>query len=124
MTTFHAVLWCDHHTAQLLQFDADHHSSQRLQAHPHPTRQHGSAVRSAHRFFDEVCDALSGIAEVLVTGPHTALADLRHHIDTHRPALAATMAGWQAVDHPTQAQLLALARQFFAGHDRMVGLPR
>ena len=123
MTLFHAVAWCDHQTAQVLQFDAAHVEGQKLHAHTHHTRQHGSTVRSEHEYFSALCDALSGIPEVLVTGPRTALTDLKHYVDKHRPALAPHLVGWETVDHPTEGQLLALARQFFQKYDRMAGLP-
>ena len=77
MTLFHAVVWTDHQSAQVLQFDAEHVVAEKLHAHTHHTAQHGSSVRSEHEFFAEVCAALDDIAEVLVTGSHTALADFR-----------------------------------------------
>ena len=123
MSLFHAVVWTDHHNAQVLQFDAEHTEAQKLRSHEHHTRQHGSAVRSEHEFFGALCDALAGIPEVLVTGPRTALADLRHYVDKHRPALAAHLVGWEPVDHPSEGQLLAHARAFFLRHDRMAGTP-
>ena len=89
MTLFHAVVWTDHRTAQVLQFDAEHVQAQKIRTHTHYTKQHGSTVRSEHEFFGEVCDALDGVAEVLLTGSHTALADFRHYADKHRPQTAA-----------------------------------
>ena len=88
MTLFHAVVWTDHRTAQVLQFDAEHVQAQKVRAHSHYTTKHGSVVRTEHEFFGEVCDALAGIAEVLVTGSHTAIADFRHYADKHRPQIA------------------------------------
>jgi stalled ribosome rescue protein Dom34 len=123
MTKFHAVVWTDHHNAQVLQFDADQVQAQKLKSHDHHTRQHGSSVRSEHEYFASLCDALAGITEVLLTGPHTALADFKHYVAKHRPALAPHIVGWEPVDHPTDGQLLALARQFFTKFDRMAGTP-
>lgn len=123
MTTFHAVLRIDHHGAELQQFDAEHVQSQTLKAHNHPTAQHGSGVRTEHEFFGRVCDALQGIPEVLVAGSHTALADFRHYVDKHRPALAPHLAGFEPVGPLSDKQLVALARQFFLKHDRMTGTP-
>jgi hypothetical protein len=123
MPSFHAVLWLDHHRAEVLQFDPDQAQEAQVRDHVHHTRQHGSAVRSEHEFFGQVCDELAGIREVLVTGSHSAQADLRHYIDKHRPNLAPHISGWETVDHPTQGQLVALARKFFVEHDRMGGLP-
>jgi stalled ribosome rescue protein Dom34 len=123
MPLFHAVLRLDHHQAHLLQFDADQVQAQTLKAHGHVTKQHGSAVRTEHEFFAAVCDALSGIAEVLVVGSRTAQSDFRHYVEKHRPAVAAQIAGYDTVDHPSDNQLVALARSFFLKHDRMAGVP-
>jgi hypothetical protein len=113
MSLPHAVVLIDHHTAQLLQFDADHVQSQKVKAHTHHTRQHGSGVRTEHEFFGEVCDALAGISEVLVTGSHKAQADFRHYVEKHRATQAKHIVAWETVDHPTEPQLLALARKYF-----------
>lgn len=123
MPLFHAVLRIDHHQAQLLQFDTSQVLPQTLRAHSHSTKQHGSAVRAEHEFYAEVCDALAGITEVLVTGSHNAMADLRHYIDKHRPAVSAQIAGYETVDQPSDNQLVALARSYFLKHDRMAGIP-
>ncbi len=123
MSLFHAVVRIDHHNAQVLQFDADQVQAQALKAHSHPTKQHGSAVRTEHEFFGEVCDALAGISEVLVAGSRTAQADFKHYVEKHRPAVAAQIVGYETVDHPSDNQLVAQARSFFLKHDRMAGIP-
>ena len=120
---FHAVIHLDHHQAQVLHFDAHSVHTEKFESHRHVTRQHGSQVRDVHEFFAEVCAALEGTAEVLVTGPHTALSDLRHYVEKHAPALAPHLVGFQPVDHLSPGQLLALAREFFGKHDRMAGVP-
>ncbi|MEO8739260.1 MAG: hypothetical protein ABI537_06110 [Casimicrobiaceae bacterium] len=123
MPLFQAVVWIDHHSAQILQFDAEHLQASKIKAHTHYTRQHGSGVRDEHEFFGEVCAALAGVTEVLVTGSHTAQADFRHYVDKHRPLVSKQIAGWETVDHPSEGQLVASARKFFVKHDRMAGIP-
>ena len=123
MSLFHAVVWIDHQKAQILQFDAEHVQSQKVKAHTHHTAQHGSAVRSEHEFFGEVCHALQGITEVLVTGSHTATADFKHYAEKHRAETAKHIVGYETVDHPSEAQLVALARKYFLKYDRMAGTP-
>jgi len=123
MTLFHAVVWTDHQAAQILQFDAEHVQGEKIKAHSHHTAQHGSAVRTQHEFFAELCDALSGINEVLVTGGKTVQADFRHYVEKHRPQLTTVIVGYETVDHPTDRQLVALARQYFLKYDRMSGTP-
>lgn len=123
MSLFHAVLWLDHHEAKVLQFDADHVQAERVKSHSHHTKQRGSAVRTEHEFYADVCDALAGIAEVLVTGSRTAQADFKHYVEKHRAALAPQIVGYETVDHPSDKQLVAMARQYFLKHDRMAGVP-
>jgi stalled ribosome rescue protein Dom34 len=123
MSLFHAVLWLDHHEAKVLQFDAEHVQAERVKSHSHHTKQRGSAVRTEHEFYADVCDALAGIAEVLVTGSRTAQADFKHYVEKHRAALAPQIVGYETVDHPSDKQLVAMARQYFLKHDRMAGVP-
>ena len=123
MTTFHAVAWVDHESAQVLQFDAEHVQAQKVKAHTHHTRYHQSRVRTEHEYFAELCDALSGITEVLVAGPKTGLADFRHYVDKHRPATAKQVVAWEVHERMTENQLVALARERFLKYDRMSGTP-
>lgn len=121
MSLFHAVAFIDHQSAQVLQFGNEQVVERKVHEHLHFTRQHHSGIRSEHEFFGEVCDALDGIAEVLMTGGHTGLADFRHYVEKHRPLTAARIAGYEVVDHPTENQMVALARKHFVRYDQMVG---
>lgn len=123
MALFHAVVWIDHHSAQVLQFDAEHVEAQKVKSHAHHTRQHGSQVRAEHEFYAEVCGALGGISEVLITGSHQAMADFRHYVEKHSPAVVPQIVGYEAVDHPSEKQLVAMARKYFLKYDRMSGTP-
>ena len=119
MNHSHAVVWTDHQTAQVLQFDPEHLQAKRIRSHDHYTRQHGSAVRTEHEFFGAVCDSIEGIAEVLIAGPHIAIADFRHYLEKHRPHTAVRIVGYEVVDHPSENQLVAAARKYFLKHDKM-----
>lgn len=122
MSHSHAVVWTDHQAAQVLQFDAEHLKAKKIRSHHHYTRQHGSAVRTEHEFFGQVCDALDTIAEVLVTGPHMVIADFRHYADKHRPHTAARIVGYEVMDRPSENQLVAAARKYFLKYDKS-GIP-
>jgi stalled ribosome rescue protein Dom34 len=120
MNLRHAVVWTDHHTAQVLQFDAEQVQAQAVQAHKHPTAQHGSGVRAEHEFFAQVCAALEGIEQVLLTGSRTAIADFRNYAEKHRPQTAARISAYEVVDHPSQNQLVALGRAHFPKHGDII----
>ncbi len=119
MSHSHAVVWTDHQTAKVLQFDAEHVRAAKVRGHKHYTRQHGSDVRTEHEFFGEVCAAIDGVAEVLITGSRTAIADFRHYAEKHRPHTAARIVGYEVVDHPTENQLVAAARKYFLKYDKL-----
>jgi hypothetical protein len=121
MGLFHAVVWMDHRTAQILAFDTEHVDAHKVREHRHTTAQHGSEVRDAHIFWGEVCDGLEGIGEVIITGSHTGIADFRHYVEKHRPRLMDRLVAFEVVDHPSDHQLVALARKHFLRHDQMTG---
>ena len=122
MSLFHAVALVDHQSAKVFQFGQGQVTEDKMHSILHQTRQHGSAVRSEHEFFGEVCDALEGIPEVLIAGGHTSLADFRHYVEKHRPPIAAHIVAYDVVDQPSDAQLVALARKHFVKIDNMKGI--
>jgi stalled ribosome rescue protein Dom34 len=113
MSTSHAVVSISHEAADILAFDDQESTSSKIRTHEHPTGQHRSQVRSEHEFFAHVCDAIDGIEQVVVAGPRTALTDFEHYARKHRPSSAARVLAYEAVDHPTRNQLVAMARKFF-----------
>ena len=122
MSLSHAVVWTDHQTARVLEFDAEHVQAHKVRASKHYTRQHASKVRTEHEFFADVCDAVKGTDEVLIAGSRTSVADFRHYAEKHRPHVASRIVGYEVVDQPTDPQLVALARRYFLKIDRMHGV--
>jgi stalled ribosome rescue protein Dom34 len=120
MALYHAVVWIDHHNALIHQFSASRVESASVRDHRHYTRQHGSDVRAIHEFYADVCDALAGVPEILVTGAHQSNADFRHYVEKHRPQLLPAIRGWEVSERLTDAQLVALGRKHF---DRINRIP-
>jgi hypothetical protein len=121
MSRFHAVAFVDHESAHIQQFGKEPVEGSHFAVHHKFTRQHHSGVRSTHEFYGQVCDALDGIVEVLLVGGHTGLADFRRYVNKRRPQTATHIADYQVVDHPSEAEMVALARAYFNGHDKMTG---
>jgi hypothetical protein len=59
---------------------------------------------------------------VLMTGSHTTLADFRHYADKHRSQTASRIVAYEVVDHPSENQLVALARKYFVKFDQIAGI--
>jgi stalled ribosome rescue protein Dom34 len=121
MSLHHAIVWIDHHHAEVLRFDADEFQEQRLAEKFRFTRQHGIGGRSEHEFFSDVCDAITGVGSIVVAGSHTAQSDFRHYLSKQRSSLMASIVGWEIIGHPSEKELVMLARHFFM---RMSGAPK
>lgn len=122
MRVLHAVAFVDHRRAEVLQFGAAEVRGQILHEQRHFSRQHRHGARTEHEFFGEVCDALDHIAEVVVTGGPAELADFRIYVDEHRPLSAAHIVDYEVIDHPTETELVTLARTRFVEVDRLLAI--
>ena len=130
MAFAHAVVWIDHHVAHVLHFNAETSEQKVLharQADGHLHHRSGSAgsgkVAEDKHYYHEVALALRGTAEVLVTGPANAKEELMKHLKEHDKDVAACVGAVQALDHPSDGQLLAFARKHFHAADRMLPQP-
>ncbi|WP_353247149.1 hypothetical protein [Limnohabitans sp.] len=117
MSTFHAVVWMDHQEAHVVMFDREHVEAQRIQSRSHHKHQ-GKAGDTA-AFFAEVAQALTGTHEVLVTGPGSARDEFCDWYAAHPKSTVAIIVDSIASDHPSDAQLVAMAKQYFKKFDAM-----
>jgi stalled ribosome rescue protein Dom34 len=127
VTYYHAVVWVDHDQARVIHFSAEDavesvvHPAER---HRHLHHKRGS-IGAGHRnedqdFYHAIAQALRGATEILVTGPANAKGELLKHLETHDREIAACIIGAKSVDHPSDGQLLAYARDYFRANDRLL----
>ena len=116
MSTFHAVVWMDHSEAHVALFDKAHVETQRIRSRSHHKHQGKSTDLSA--LFTDVATALVGCKEVLLTGPGMARNQFRDWCGQHQHAFAACIVDSVAADHPSDAQLVAMAKQYFKKFDQ------
>ncbi|MDB5595238.1 MAG: hypothetical protein JWM36_2199 [Hyphomicrobiales bacterium] len=123
-THYHAVIWIDHSEARVFHFNADEVES--LVLHPHnPTRHiHHKAdtIGSGHaeddqKFLHAVAESVMDAQEILITGPAGTKTALVKHIGKHDPALLQRVTGVESSDHPSDGQIVAHARKYFAAAD-------
>jgi hypothetical protein len=124
---FHAVVWIDHHEARVFHFNPT--EADRLIVHPDDPTRHihhkANSIGSGHaaedqNFLQAVTQAIADAGEILVTGPANEKTELLKHIEKHDPQLRKRIVGVETVDHPTDGQLVAHARKYFTGEDRML----
>lgn len=121
MNLLHAVVFVDDHCALVVRFGRRHPQDVKLQVPQHVTYQHANDAHSKHALFGEVCNALNGVTQALITGRQQVLADFRRFVDQHRPHTAKHIAGYERVGHPSEAELVVIARNYFAQYDLRAG---
>src|SRR5262249_1635278 len=108
---------------------------QRLVLHPdHPTRHihhKANTIGSGHApedhdFLKAVAQSIADAGAGLITGPANAKTELGKHIHQHNTAVMRKIpgrgkaGGVETVDHPSDGELVAYARQYFKAEDRML----
>jgi stalled ribosome rescue protein Dom34 len=123
---YHAVIWIDHHEARVFHFNPT--DIDRLILHPdHPTRHIHHKANSIgsghasenHEYLEAVAQSVTDAGAILIAGPANEKSELVKHIHLHDPKLVSLIAGVETLDHPTDGQLVAFARQYFKAADRM-----
>jgi len=61
--------------------------------------------------------------EVLLTGPGLARNEFRDWCSKHEKSIAAAVVDSIASDHPSDAQLVVMAKQYFKKFDTMAAVP-
>jgi hypothetical protein len=117
MSTFHAVVWIDHQEAHVLMMDPEQPQAQRIVSRGH--HKHQGKPDDLAALFADVAHALHGAHEVLLTGPGLARTEFRTWCNAHHPSTAAMIVDNIAADHPSDAQLFTMAKQYFKKFDAL-----
>jgi len=124
MTHFHAVVWIDHRIARILGFGSGDPTCKVVESHgPHHIHHKAGEIGSGHlhdapAFFEAVADALASFREILIVGPAETKTEFRTFLN-QKPELAARVIGIKPMEHASDAEIVAFARNFFASADRM-----
>ena len=130
----HMAVWIDHTEARVFHVQPEspgHAQPEPIDEATVPSPQHlfhrhpkgrGDAKEhpdDANRFFHEVAQSLGGADTVLVLGPSSAKQEFLKYVQAHDRRLQEKIAGVETVDHPTDREIVAFARKYFKGSDRM-----
>ena len=130
----HAVIWIDHMEARVFHVQPEtvgHVQPERIDEttilspqhliHRHP-KGRGEAKEhpdDAKRFFLEVARSLDDTDAVLIVGPSSAKLEFLRYVQDNDKKLQARIVGIETVDHPTDREIVAYAKRYFIGSDRM-----
>jgi stalled ribosome rescue protein Dom34 len=121
MSTFHTAAWMDHSEAHVVMFDREHMEARRIRSRSHHKHQ-GKATDNAV-FFADIATALAGTHAVLLAGPGLMRTQFRDWCNSHPGGVARVIVDSLPADHPTDGQLVAMARQYFRTFDAMAADP-
>ena len=119
-TRNHAIVWIDHLTARVFYVGITGVDEVVLHAHLSTEHLHHKAnsIGAGHvaddpRFLSEVAGALTQSSEILIIGPSGEKTALQHYLQQQHPKIAAAVVGVEASDHPSDPQIVALAKRHF-----------
>ena len=132
MSTFHAIVWLDRNEAHIVHFDRAHIEAQKIKSRsthkaggtpgrgdlPSPSH---SPKNGDDTYYHAIAAALQGVHEILVTGPAQARDEFKAHCARHDKTVDQAIVDVIASDHPSEGQLVAMAKQYFLKYDRMQG---
>jgi stalled ribosome rescue protein Dom34 len=121
----HIAVWLDHNEARIFHVtpgDFEVTTVVSPKAHVQLHRRSGPGGEAGHRepedqrYYHQVAGALAGAEGILVLGPATAKLELLRHLHKHAVDVEQRIVGVETVDHPSDGQLAAYARRYFAAH--------
>lgn len=130
----HVVVWIDHEEARVFEVrpETPGHAQpealdettilspqHRVHRHPKGRGEPAEHPADAKEFFHEVARSLESADTVLIVGPSSAKLEFLRYMEDHDRVLRAKIAGIETVDHPTDREIVAFARRYFKGSDRM-----
>ena len=113
MKSRHAAIWLGPRRARVIHFDAQQFSPRRFRKTIDLRPSRGRADSACARFFDEICEEVEGVPELLLTGTEEVLAAFERHVATTLPQVGRRIVGVQCLATPTGKRLSALARWHF-----------
>lgn len=132
MSTYHAIVWLDRSEAHVILFDREHIAAQKIKSRSThkakgapgrgdlPKTPH-SPKSSDEAYYHAIAESLKGVHEILVTGPAQAKDEFKAHCARHDKDIDQAIVDVISSDHPSDGQLVAMAKQYFLKHDRMQG---
>ena len=122
----HAVIWIDHNEARIFHVHPEAADETTVLSPQHHIHRHPKGRGEArehpddeHSFFREVAKDLDGADAILIVGPSSAKLEFFRYVHAHAHGLEPKVVGIETVDHPTDGQIVARARSYFKGSDRM-----
>ena len=112
------AIWVDSEHAKLFHFSSKEltHKNYTSSAAMHQKQGEDKSnhLKKEHHFFKEFMPDLTDAEKILILGPGMAKQHLEKFLKDHHSELAKKIVGCESVDHPSEPQIIAIARKFFS----------
>ncbi|MEO5806455.1 translational machinery protein [Devosia sp.] len=122
----HALVWIDHQQARIFHIGLEEATEQVIhddapQHHLHRKSEHADRRDDAAQqtFLGEVAQTLASAKGIMIVGPGQARTEFSNFLRDKFPRLDAKVWAVEAMDHPTDAQIVAHGRRYFRTAERM-----
>lgn len=121
---YHAIVWIDHKQARVFHFNVEEATGAVIRDHI-ARDLHSREPRTGHRieenkpFFEDVAKAIADAGAILIVGPAQEKDFFAKFLSQKHPAIRAHVEGVEKADHPTDGELLDLARRYVRAADHM-----
>ena len=122
----HMLVWIDHTEAKLFEIGRHPVDSQTIldAGAPHSVhrkRDHAERANSPdeHIFMEAIATALTESAGIVIVGPGQARTELASFLETRFPAISRNVWAIEAMDHPTDPELVAYGHIYFRKEEKM-----
>lgn len=117
------VVWLDSAEAKIFELHPTEVEEKTLHRteikHHHGVDKEHNRHKNNDKFFHQLAGLLTGANEILLVGPGEAKGHFKTHLEQHHHAnVGSKIVGSETVDHPTDGQIIALAKKFFKAHLR------
>ena len=128
MTYRHGIVWLDHYRAIIITFSDIAHAEVEIESTVEGAQLHRKSGKPGsghlpddHDFFRRIAVQIEAVPEVLITGPGTAKVSFERFLRDRFPDVVDRIHGVEALDHPTEGELLAYGRKRFKRIDQLLG---
>jgi stalled ribosome rescue protein Dom34 len=121
---YHAVVWIDHKQARVFHFNVEEADRTVVKDHVvrdlHSREKHtGQRTEENKPFFEDAAKAIADASAILIVGPAQEKDFFAKFLSQKHPAIRAHVEGVEKADHPSDGELLDLARRYVKTADHM-----
>ena len=123
----HVAVWLDQREAHVFHITTESFDEETVRVPQHMHRKHPKLSQGAKEhpddakhFFHALSRSLDGAEKILVVGPSTAKLDFVRYVHKNEHLIETHIVGVETVDHPTNGQLVAYAKQYFRMPVRLI----